>query len=105
MEQYKAVFLLGVPGSGKGTHGRLLERMSNHLRFLLLDGLPRNETQIQLIKPFINVKQVIDLFVPKSVARERLKKRSLAEGSADDSDEIKILKRMKTYYEKTFPLR
>lgn len=43
--------------------------------------------------------------MPESVARERLKKRSLAEGSADDSDEIEILKRMKTYYEKTFPLR
>jgi adenylate kinase len=65
---------------------------------LVLDGIPRNPAQVDLIQDRIEVVKIISLVVNEDdVLIQRLKSRALVEGRKDDSDEQVIRKRLEIY--------
>ncbi len=69
---------------------------------LLLDGIPRNLKQAQLMEDHIEVLQLFHLSCPdRDELVDRLRKRALKEGRMDDASEEVILNRFKTYEEET----
>lgn len=157
-----AILLIGLPGVGKGTQGKLLGKCSNifHVstgellralpldtddgRFvanrlkqglfapddmmirlwqrwlvertksgefrpaeqtLLLDGIPRNVHQCEMLRYTIDVQQVIFLN-PTHVEPvvQRLRQRALIEGRADDANETVIRKRLEVFRNETAPV-
>lgn len=71
-------------------------------QLLLLDGIPRTAAQVQLLKPYIDVKKVIvlDIADPKSLFK-RLQKRAVIEKRQDDLDPIVFETRMAVYNQET----
>lgn len=72
---------------------------------LVLDGIPRNVHQAQLLDKYIKVLKIIHLVCPdedKMVAR--LQKRALKENRADDAREDVIRKRWEVYKAETYPV-
>lgn len=72
-------------------------------QYLLLDGIPRNVNQVESVKPFVTVKQIIQLVVPDDVCLSRMMHRA-ARGRLDDSSEAKIRGRLVHYRRATEPL-
>ena len=73
--------------------------------YLVLDGIPRNVSQAELMDPFIEVKKVFHLSCPdrnKIVAR--LKKRAIKDNRLDDANEEVIRQRLDTYQRESKPL-
>lgn len=73
--------------------------------YLVLDGIPRNVSQAELMDPFIEVKKVFHLSCPdrnKIVAR--LKKRAIKDNRLDDANEEVIRQRLDTYQKESKPL-
>jgi adenylate kinase len=73
--------------------------------YLVLDGIPRNVCQAELMDPFIDVKRVFHLSCPdrnKIVAR--LKKRAIKDNRLDDANEEVIRERLETYQRESKPL-
>lgn len=72
--------------------------------FLVMDGIPRNVKQAQLIEDTVEVAKVIHLRadLPKMV--ERLKRRALREGRLDDASDEVIMKRMQVYEKESRPV-
>jgi adenylate kinase len=73
--------------------------------YLVLDGIPRNVCQAELMEPFIEVKRVFHLSCPdrdKIVAR--LKKRAIKDNRLDDANEEVIRQRLDTYQRESKPL-
>jgi adenylate kinase len=66
--------------------------------FLIIDGVPRNRLQVELLNKIVKVVQIFKLSVyDENLVIERLRKRARAQGRADDlSDEI-IQHRLKVY--------
>jgi adenylate kinase len=73
--------------------------------FLVLDGIPRNVEQAQLMEPDIEVVKVFHLSCPnrEELAR-RLRKRALKDNRYDDASEEVIQKRFATYEAETKPI-
>ena len=72
---------------------------------LLLDGLPRNVAQAQALVGRIDVRKIIYLEASDTeVLVQRLKKRALDSGRADDADENVIRNRMTVYAQETAPV-
>jgi len=72
---------------------------------LVLDGIPRNEKQAELLEPFIDVRKVFHLSCPnRDKLVERLKKRALKDNRLDDANEAVIRKRLETYEHESKPL-
>jgi len=70
-------------------------------QILLLDGIPRNSKQVELIKEKINVVKLIYFYCSDdNVLVERLKKRAVHEGRKDDREEV-IRKRLEIYKKDT----
>jgi len=70
---------------------------------LILDGIPRNYAQAELLDPILNVIQIFHLNIKDTDrAVERLKARALRENRLDDMNEQVIKQRLKTYYDETF---
>ncbi len=70
---------------------------------LVLDGLPRNFEQAEMLDHILNVVQIFHLVIQDTAAaRQRLKARALRENRLDDMNEEVIAKRLKIYYEETF---
>lgn len=70
---------------------------------LLLDGLPRNYDQAQMLSDFLDVVQIFHLKIDDThKAIERLKARALSENRLDDMNESVIRRRLKIYYDETF---
>jgi|SRR3989338_5125124 len=69
---------------------------------LILDGIPRNASQVGLLKDKINVIKII-YFISSDdeVLVERLARRAKLEGRSDDADESVIRKRLETYRKET----
>jgi len=68
---------------------------------LLLDGIPRNSNQVELIKEKIDVTKLIYFYCSDdNVLVERLKKRAILEGRKDDKEEV-IRKRLEIYKKDT----
>ncbi len=73
--------------------------------YLVLDGIPRNVRQAELMSEIIDVKRVFHLSCPdrdKVVAR--LKKRALKDNRLDDANEEVIRRRLETYERESKPL-
>ncbi len=157
-----AILILGAPGSGKGTQGKVLgtiprffhcacgdvfrsldtrtelgqkfveysskgelvpdeltielwkAQISNwadsHLYHpdadtLVLDGIPRNTKQAEILEQYIDVQQVFHLSCPdrEELAR-RMRKRALRENRMDDASDEVIEQRIKTYEAETKPI-
>lgn len=84
-------------------HGmELMQQLSPEYHILVLDGLPRNYRQAELIDGFLDVIQIFNLRITdKAKAIERLKARALRENRLDDANEEVIERRMQVYYEET----
>ncbi len=68
---------------------------------LILDGIPRNVSQVGLLKDKIDVIKIISLISSDDeVLAERIAKRAKLEGRKDDSREI-LKKRLETYEKET----
>ena len=74
-------------------------------QYLFLDGLPRTKEQAQLIEKYVDVVQIIVLYIKdEEVLFERLGKRAKIEGRADDANRDIIINRLKEYHAKTSPI-
>lgn len=70
---------------------------------LILDGLPRNYAQAEMLSDTLDVVQIFHLNISETKkAMERLKARALRENRLDDINEEVIKKRLQVYYEETF---
>ena len=157
--RFSTVLLFGMPGVGKGTQGKLLEKIrgvfhlstgeifrsltddtddgrlvadclrrgqlvpddltieiwkhwlnaqieAGHFRpdehILLLDGMPRNVRQCQMLVEHIDVIQVVFLSPPNDEPIiQRLRQRALNEGRSDDLDESVVRKRLEVFRNET----
>jgi adenylate kinase len=161
-DRYQTVLLLGMPGSGKGTQGKMLGSIPgfHHLAcgdvfrsldkeselgqtflyyssrgelvpddvtvqmwaentqartvlaiyqpkrdLLLLDGIPRNVPQAQMMDEHIEVHKIVHLVAKDLDAMvERMRKRAEREKRHDDAKEEVIRNRFKVYDEETAPV-
>ena len=72
---------------------------------VVMDGVPRNVKQAQLLKDTIDVQKIIYLVVSDMDQMvERLRKRALKENRPDDADEKVIRRRMDVYASETAPV-
>ncbi len=72
---------------------------------LLLDGIPRTPTQVELLRDCINVLKVIHLVIRnEEVLVQRLKGRALKGDRPDDADESVIRNRLSVYQKETAPV-
>lgn len=72
---------------------------------LLLDGIPRTPSQVQLLSGLIEVLSVIHLGIDdRDVLVRRLKGRALKSDRPDDADENVIRKRIDVYEAETMPV-
>ena len=72
---------------------------------LVLDGIPRNVHQAQIMEEMIEVRKVFHLSCPdRDALVGRLKKRALKENRFDDANEETIRRRLVTYDEESKPL-
>ncbi len=73
--------------------------------FLVLDGIPRNLAQADLMDPFIDVRRVFHLSCPdRDRIVTRLKKRAVKDNRLDDANEEVIHQRLDTYHQESKPL-
>ncbi|MEX1044579.1 MAG: nucleoside monophosphate kinase [Chthoniobacterales bacterium] len=73
--------------------------------FLVLDGIPRNVHQAQMLEEIVRVRRVFHLACPdRSKLVERLKRRALRDNRFDDANEEVIKHRLETYEHESRPL-
>lgn len=73
--------------------------------FLVLDGIPRNPRQAELMDQHVEVLQVFHLSCPnRDELRRRLRKRALKENRFDDASDEVIDRRIRTYEEESKPM-
>ncbi|KAA0212895.1 MAG: nucleoside monophosphate kinase [Leptolyngbya sp. PLA3] len=76
-----------------------------HDDLLILDGIPRNANQADLMREHIDVLQIIHLVCrDKEKMIERLQRRALKENRADDAKESVIRRRWEVYEAETRPV-
>src|SRR3954469_20057661 len=72
---------------------------------LVLDGIPRNVAQAEIMDDLINVQKVFHLSCPNRAALfERLKKRALKDNRLDDANEEVIKRRLGIYEQESKPV-
>jgi adenylate kinase len=80
----------------------LQELLIPQYHILVLDGLPRNYEQAEMIDQFLDVIQIFNLKITDmEKAKERLKARALRENRLDDSNDEVIRRRIQTFYDET----
>lgn len=80
-------------------------RFKPDLDSLILDGIPRNVRQAELMSDIIDVRRVFHLSCPnRDDLVERLKRRALKENRFDDANEEVIRHRLETYEKESKPL-
>lgn len=73
--------------------------------FLVLDGIPRNPRQAEIVSDTINVLHIIHLICPDEEAMiDRIKRRAIRENRADDANESVIRHRFEVYRQETEPV-
>jgi adenylate kinase len=71
----------------------------------VLDGIPRNVRQAELMDSFIDVKAIFHLrCLDREAVVSRLKKRAVRDNRLDDANETVIRQRLETYERETEPL-
>jgi len=82
-----------------------LGRLKKDIDHLVLDGIPRNVHQAEMLKDDIEVKKVFHLSCPdRSKLVERLRRRALKDNRIDDASDEIITKRLHTYELETKPV-
>jgi adenylate kinase len=77
-------------------------RYSPEEQFLLLDGIPRTENQVEILQGRLEVVRIIVLEVPHSqVLIDRMKRRAQIEGRMDDVSEEVLRRRLGVYHDET----
>lgn len=72
---------------------------------LVLDGIPRNVRQAEIMSGIIDVKRVFHLSCPdRSKLVQRLRKRAIKDNRLDDASESVIHRRLETYEQESKPL-
>jgi len=72
---------------------------------LVLDGIPRNVAQANIMEELIDVKKVFHLSCPnRETLFSRLKKRALKDNRLDDANELVIQRRLATYEQESKPV-
>jgi len=72
---------------------------------LVLDGIPRNPSQAEMLKSMLDVRAVFHLTCPDmNKMVERLQRRALRENRLDDANLEVIHKRLQTYEQETKPV-
>lgn len=157
-----AILILGAPGAGKGTQGKILGTIPRFIHFacgdafrsldtrtaigqkfieyssrgelvpdeltvslwkaqidnladmhvykpdidcLVLDGIPRNIHQAELINNHVDIHLIIHLSCPnRAELARRMRKRALKDNRLDDASETVIQQRISTYEEETKPI-
>ena len=80
-------------------------RYKPDLDFLILDGIPRNLRQAELLEPYIEVHQVFHLSCPdRDELARRMRKRALKDNRIDDANDKVINQRIATYEAETRPI-
>lgn len=73
--------------------------------FLVLDGIPRNVEQVELMEQHVNVHQVFHLSLKnREELTRRLRKRALKDNRLDDANESVIAQRLALYDAETKPM-
>lgn len=90
-------------------HWLEVEVLAGHYRptqdTLIMDGIPRNVDQCAILEAHVDVLAVLHLACPSDEPIiERLRRRAITEGRADDADETIIRKRFGIYRSKTQPV-
>ena len=72
---------------------------------LVLDGIPRNVRQAEILEDYLKVHQVFHLSCPdRDELARRMRKRALKDNRIDDASDVVIEQRIKTYEEETKPI-
>lgn len=72
---------------------------------IILDGIPRNVHQAQMLEDTLRVRRVLHLSCPdRSKLAHRLKKRALRDNRFDDANEAVIKHRLETYDQESRPV-
>lgn len=73
--------------------------------YLVLDGIPRNPGQAEIMQDIIEVKKVFHLSCPdRNALVNRLRKRALKDNRFDDASEEVIRRRLETYDRESKPI-
>ena len=82
-----------------------MNRYKPDIDLLVLDGIPRNPAQAQMLEKYLEVHQVFHLSLPdRSELARRMRKRALKENRLDDASDVVIDQRIKTYEAETKPI-
>lgn len=80
-------------------------RYKPDIDIMVLDGIPRNVRQAEILADSVEVLQVFHLTCPnRDELARRMRKRALKENRFDDANETVIQNRIRTYEEETKPL-
>lgn len=73
--------------------------------FLILDGIPRNVRQAEILQDYVEVHQIFHLSCPnrEELAR-RMRSRALKQNRVDDASDVVIQNRIATYEAETKPI-
>ena len=81
------------------------EKIDRDYHTLILDGIPRTTTQVELLAEFISVKRVIHLVMAdRDALIARLSARASKSGRPDDADPTVIQNRIEVYERETQPV-
>lgn len=82
-----------------------LSNYKPHEDLLVLDGLPRNLNQVELVKEHIDVRRIIHLVCSDEESMmHRIRRRAIRENRVDDASESIIRRRFDIYREQTQPV-
>ncbi len=84
---------------------RLADRFRPREHLLLLDGIPRNKNQCEILKKYVDVKAVVHLMCHDEEAMiDRIRRRAVLENRLDDASESVIRRRFQVYEAETRPV-
>lgn len=83
----------------------VLSHYKPHEDLLVLDGIPRNRQQAEIVEAHINVLKIVHLKCSDTEATmHRIRRRAIRENRVDDAQEDIIRKRFQVYEEETRPV-